>query len=145
MYLRQRGGAASTFRPPYPLRKLALQRCELELLRSHPKDERGSVREIGLWIWMDPTLHFLELSPILCSFLLCCSECSFSGPFWDPETDRKWVPKWTGKGTENDPRKDTRTSNPEVWTRKLELETRTRTRSSNFRSNSNSNSYAKPS
>ena len=47
------------------LRKLALQRCELELLRSHPKDERGSVREIGLWIWIEPNLHFLELSPTL--------------------------------------------------------------------------------
>ena len=34
----------------FTLRKLALRRCELELLRSHPKDERGSVREIGLWM-----------------------------------------------------------------------------------------------
>ena len=36
--------------PGYTLRKLALGACdrELELLRSHPKDERGSVREIGL-------------------------------------------------------------------------------------------------
>ena len=36
---------------------------EPELLRSHPKDERGSVREIGLCVWMGPTLHFSELSP----------------------------------------------------------------------------------
>ena len=47
------------------LRKLALQRCELELLRSHPKDERGSVREIGLCDRLEPNLHFLELSPAL--------------------------------------------------------------------------------
>jgi len=45
------------------LRKLALQRCELELLRSHPKDERGSVREKGLCVWMCPTLLFRWLSP----------------------------------------------------------------------------------
>ena len=47
------------------LRKLALGACdrELELLRSHPKDERGSVREIGLCDRMEPTPHFLELSP----------------------------------------------------------------------------------
>ena len=48
------------------LRKLALQRCELELLRSHPKDERGSVREIGLWSRMFPTPLFLELSRTVC-------------------------------------------------------------------------------
>ena len=48
------------------LRKLALLPCELELLRSHPKDERGSVREIGLWTRMSATLHFLELSPTVC-------------------------------------------------------------------------------
>ena len=48
------------------LRKLALRLCELELLRSHPKDERGSVREIGLCDRMAPTPHFLELSPTVC-------------------------------------------------------------------------------
>ena len=58
--------------PNTQLRKLALQRCELELLRSHPKDERGSMREIGLCVRMEPTLHFLELSLTVCSFLACC-------------------------------------------------------------------------
>ena len=29
-------------------------------------DERGSVREIGLCVWMCPTPHFLELSPTVC-------------------------------------------------------------------------------
>ena len=47
------------------LRKLALQRCELELLRSHPKDERGSVREIGLWLRMFANLHFSSYPPSL--------------------------------------------------------------------------------
>ena len=56
------------------LGKLALQRCELELLRSHPKDERGSVREIGLWNRMCATPHFLELSPALWTELTCCSK-----------------------------------------------------------------------
>ena len=56
------------------VRKLALVSSELELLRSHPKDERGSVREIGLWIWMEPTLHFLELSPTLWWELANCPE-----------------------------------------------------------------------
>ena len=91
----------------HKLRKLALQRCELELLRSHPKDERGSVREIGLWDRMGATLHFLELSPTLWWELTHCSEWSFSGPFWDPERDRKWIPKWTRNGTENGPPKGT--------------------------------------
>ena len=54
------------------LRKLALQRCELELLRSHPKDERGSVREIGLCVRMGATLHFLELPPTLSWELTHC-------------------------------------------------------------------------
>ena len=52
------------------LRKLALGACdrELELLRkpSPLGDERGSVREIGLWDRMCPTLHFSRLSPTLC-------------------------------------------------------------------------------
>ena len=48
-----------------PLRKLALVPSELELLRSHPKDERGSVREIGLWLRMDGNLHFSSYPPSL--------------------------------------------------------------------------------
>ena len=40
-------------------------RRELELLRSHPKDERGSVREIRLCVRMGPTLHFSRLSPMV--------------------------------------------------------------------------------
>ena len=54
-------------------------RRELELLRSHPKDERGSVREIGLCAWMFPTLHFSELSPMLWTELTKSSKWSFSG------------------------------------------------------------------
>ena len=84
------------------LRKLALQRCELELLRSHPKDERGSVREIGLCDRMSATLHFLELMRLLCWEFDHCPEWSFSGLFWDPKRERKWIPKWTRQGTEND-------------------------------------------
>ena len=94
------------------LRKLALGRCELELLRSHPKDERGSVREIGLCVRMQPTLHFLELSPTLWWELPRCSECSFSGPFWDPEREREWIPKWTRNGTQNGSQKGYSTLEP---------------------------------
>jgi len=71
------------------LRKLALQHSPWELFRSHPKDERGSVREIGLWIRIAPTLHFLELSLTLWWELPRSSEWSFSGPFWLPESHRK--------------------------------------------------------
>ena len=39
-------------------------RRELELLRSHPKDERGSVREIGLCDWILANVPFSRLSPI---------------------------------------------------------------------------------
>ena len=66
------------------LRKLALLPCELELLRSHPKDERGSVREIGLCARMCPTLHFSELSPTARTELTCCSKWSFSVPLGGP-------------------------------------------------------------
>ena len=127
------------------LRKLALQRCELELLRSHPKDERGSVREIGLWDRMGATLHFLELSPLTLwwEWTHCAESAlfriSFSkiGPEMDPKRDRKRIPKRVPESW-----------NPETGTRKLELETR----SSNsivelefLKSKSNSNSDAKPS
>ena len=110
--LRGAGGAGGGGSPPgllaLRLRKLALGRSrELELLRSHPKDERGSVREIGLWGRMCPTLHFLELSPTLWWELPRCQGCSFSGPFWDPERCRKWIPKWTRKGPKTDPQTGT--------------------------------------
>ena len=45
------------------LRKLALVPSELELLRSHPKDERGSVGEIGLCSMDGPNPAFLEAIP----------------------------------------------------------------------------------
>ena len=57
---------------------------ELELLRSHPKDERGSVREIGLWILIAPTPHFLELSPTARPLLTCWPKWSFSVPLGGP-------------------------------------------------------------
>ena len=77
------------------------------MLRSHPKDERGSVREIRLCVSVPPTLHFLELMRLLCWELTNCSEWSFSSPFWDPEREREWIPKWTRNGTENGPPKGT--------------------------------------
>ena len=109
------------------LRKLALAPSELELLRSHPKDERGSVREIGLWNRIEATLHFLKLSPRLWWELPRCSEWSFSGPFWDPERERKWVPKWTRKETENGSPTGYSKFEPGSWN----LETRTRNSNSN--------------
>merc|ERR1711918_27113 len=67
-------------RPPVRKREITearAKRCELKLLRSHPKDERGSVREIGLCvIRIGPTLHFLELSLTLWWELTRCSEWS---------------------------------------------------------------------
>ena len=83
------------------LRKLALVPSELELLRSHPKDERGSVREIGLWIRMCPTLHFLELSPTLSWEFAHSSKWSFSGRVGSPEMDSFGDPKWLHLGTRN--------------------------------------------
>ena len=70
------------------LRKLALQRCELELLRSHPKDERGSVREIRPGSRVVPNPSFSWVRPTVCSESPCCLWWSFSGPFWDPERGR---------------------------------------------------------
>ena len=83
------------------LRKLALQRCELELLRSHPKDERGSVREIGLCVWIEPTVHFSKLSLMGWRFLHCCQKWSFSGRLGSPEIVSFGDPKWSHLGTEN--------------------------------------------
>ena len=71
------------------------------MLRSHPKDERGSVREIGLCVWMDPTLHFLELSPTTRWFLAYSSKYSFSGRSGSPEMDSFGDPKWSDFGTRN--------------------------------------------
>ena len=89
----------------WSLRKLALGACdrELELLRSHPKDERGSVREIGLWSTMDGTLHFLELSPMLSWELPHSFKWSFSGRSGSPEMDSFGDPKWSHSGTRNGP------------------------------------------
>ncbi len=55
------GTAFATVGPIYhepitKLRKLALRRCELELLRSHPKDERGSARKNGSVFGWNSTL-----------------------------------------------------------------------------------------
>ena len=50
-------------------------------MRSHPKDERGSVREIGLWKGNEATLHFPELSRTLWTELTNCFRWSFSGSF----------------------------------------------------------------
>ena len=58
------------------------------MLRSHPKDERGSVREIGLWFSVPATLHFLELPPTLWAELTHCPRWSFSGSF-------RGVPGWS--------------------------------------------------
>ena len=76
---------------------------ELELLRSHPKDERGSVREIGLASTMRPTPHFLELSRTVWPLLTSCTKWSFSGPLGGPEMDPFGDPKWTHLGTRNGP------------------------------------------
>ena len=83
------------------LRKLALVPSELELLRSHPKDERGSVREIGLPSTMVATLHFLELSLTVWRLLTYCSKWSFSGRLRSPEMESFGDPKWSHLGTEN--------------------------------------------
>ena len=86
------------------LRKLALGACdrELELLRSHPKDERGSVREIGLWDRMFATPHFLELSLMLWTELTYSYKWSFSGRLESPEMESFGDPKWSHLGSENE-------------------------------------------
>ena len=71
-------------------------------MRSHPKDERGSVREIGLWNRMCATLHFLELSPMLSWELPRSPKWSFSGRLGSPEMDSFGDPKWSHLGTENE-------------------------------------------
>ena len=76
---------------------------ELELLRSHPKDERGSVREIGLRSTVGPNPHFLELSPTVWPLLTCCTKWSLSGPLGGPEMDSFGDPKWSPLGTRNGP------------------------------------------
>ena len=78
-------------------------RRELELLRSHPKDERGSVREIGLWNRMRATPHFLELSPTVWPLLNSWTKWSFSGRLGGPEMDPFGDPKWTHLGSRNGP------------------------------------------
>ena len=77
-------------------------RRELELLRSHPKDERGSVREIGLCLWMATTLHFSRLSPTVWTELTNCPKWSFSGRLGSPEMDSFGNPKWSHLETENE-------------------------------------------
>ena len=84
------------------LRKLALVPSELELLRSHPKDERGSVREIGLCDRMFATLHFLELSPTLSWEFAHSSKWSFSGRLGSPEMDSFGDPKWSHLEPQNE-------------------------------------------
>ncbi len=74
---------------------------ELELLRSHPKDERGSVREIGLCDLVCPNPHFLELSPTVWPLLNSWTKWSFSGRLGDPEMDPFGDPKWSHLGTRN--------------------------------------------
>ena len=98
------------------LRKLALQRCELELLRSHPKDQRGSVREIGLCDRVRPTLHFLELMRVVFGLLTCCSKWSFSLPFWGPRRERSGEPFGEDLGV------DFRTRSETEMKRKLKAE-----------------------
>ena len=74
---------------------------ELELLRSHPKDERGNVREIGLCHTVFQTLHFLELSPTLSWEFAHSSKWSFSGRLGSPEMDSFGDLKWSHLGTRN--------------------------------------------
>ena len=77
-------------------------RRELELLRSHPKDERGSVREIGLCVWMAATLHFSRLSLTVWTELTHSYKWSFSGRLGSPEMDSFGEPQWFHLGTENE-------------------------------------------
>ena len=100
--------------PPLILRKLALVPSELELLRSHPKDERGEFE--GGWagepVWANP--HFCELSPKVRWFLISCSDAPLSAPSGDPRgesfwshfgdilesiLETFWTPCWNGKLT----------------------------------------------
>ena len=99
LYDPTRQGKRGTTRPRDPsLAELPL-RSLLRCCVSHPKDERGSVREIGLCVWVDPTPHFLELMRVVFGLLISCVKWSFSGPSQVPERERKWVPKWTRKGS----------------------------------------------
>ena len=66
-------------------------------------DERGSVREIGLWSTMAPTLHFLELSPMLSWEFAHSPRWSFSGRLGSPEMDPFGDPKWSHLWTRNGP------------------------------------------
>ena len=85
----QRRGAFFLKRQQHTFLKITEARTgrELELLRSHPKDERGSVREIGLCSTVDATPPFLELSPTVWPLLTSCSKWSFSGRLGGPEMD----------------------------------------------------------
>ena len=84
------GGESQNEIVKYILRKLALVPSELELLRSHPKDERGEFE--GGWaacpVWANP--HFCELSPKVRWFLISCSDAPFSAPSGDPRGESFW-------------------------------------------------------
>ena len=93
------------------LRKLALVPSELELLRSHPKDERGSVREIWAMCPDGETPAFQQaiphvvvgITPLLKVVIFGSFGESRNGLIWGPEMVPFGDPKWSHSGTRNDP------------------------------------------
>ena len=60
-------------------------------MRSHSEDERGSVREIGLWIWMEANVHSSMLSLMAWKLIHFGTNMNSFGD--DPTRDEMFITK----------------------------------------------------